>query len=55
MWGSKFLAIPALLAETQKKQLEVDPTTGEELAALADEVMSANKDSIARLETLRGK
>ena len=52
---AKTLKDPDLLAEAKKKLLEIDPTTGEELAALANEVMSANKDLIARLEKLLGK
>ena len=52
---AKTLKDPDLLAEAKKKLLEIDPTTGEELAALANEVMSANQDIIARLEKLLGK
>ena len=39
--GTIFLAIPTLLAEAKKKLLKIDPTMGEELVALANEVMSA--------------
>ncbi|MGH7888626.1 MAG: hypothetical protein ACREPG_12215 [Candidatus Binatia bacterium] len=52
---AKTLKDPDLLAEAKKKLLEIDPTTGEELAALANELMSANRDLIARLEKLLGK
>jgi tripartite-type tricarboxylate transporter receptor subunit TctC len=52
---AKTLKDPDLLAEAKMKLLEIDPTTGEEMAALANEVMSANKDLIARLEKLLGK
>jgi tripartite-type tricarboxylate transporter receptor subunit TctC len=46
---------PDLLAEAKKKLLEIDPTSGEELAALATEVIAADRDLIARLEKLLGK
>jgi tripartite-type tricarboxylate transporter receptor subunit TctC len=52
---AKTLKDPDLLAEAKKKLLEIDPTAGEELVPLAKEVMSANKDLIARLEKLLGK
>jgi hypothetical protein len=39
----------------QKKRLDIDPITGEEIEALAEEVLSANKELIERMEKLLGK
>jgi tripartite-type tricarboxylate transporter receptor subunit TctC len=52
---SKALRDPELLEEAKKKRLEVDPMPGEDLEALAKEVLSANKDLIERMEKLLGK
>jgi len=49
---SKSLKDPELLAEAAKKRLEIDPASGEDLDALAKEVMAANKDVIERLSKL---
>jgi tripartite-type tricarboxylate transporter receptor subunit TctC len=46
---------PALLAEAEKRRLEMDPATGEELEALAKEVMAAPPDVVARVQKLLGK
>lgn len=43
---------PEFLAETKKKRLDMDPTTGEEVEALAKEVMSQPKDVVDRLKKL---
>jgi tripartite-type tricarboxylate transporter receptor subunit TctC len=43
------------LAETKKKRLEIDPTTGAEVEALAKEVMSQPKDVVDRLKKLMVK
>jgi tripartite-type tricarboxylate transporter receptor subunit TctC len=51
----KTLRDPELLDEAKKKRLEVDPMQGEDLEALAKEVLSANKDLIERMEKLLGK
>ena len=45
---------PALLAEAEKRQLEMDPGTGQELETLAKEVMSASPDVIERVKKLLG-
>ena len=52
---AKTLKDPDLLAEAKKKPLEIDPTTGEERAALANKMMSANEALIERLEKLLGQ
>jgi tripartite-type tricarboxylate transporter receptor subunit TctC len=52
---SKALKDPGLLEEAKKKRLEVDPMPGEDLEALAKEVLAANKDVIERMEKLLGK
>jgi len=49
---SKSVKDPELLAEAAKKRLEIDPSSGEDLDALAKEVMAANKDAIERLSKL---
>jgi tripartite-type tricarboxylate transporter receptor subunit TctC len=46
---------PALLAEAEKRRLEMDPATGEELEALAKEVMAAPPDVVERVQKLLGK
>jgi hypothetical protein len=47
---AKTLRDPDLLVEAKKKNLEVDPMSGEDLEALAKEVLSANKELIDRME-----
>jgi tripartite-type tricarboxylate transporter receptor subunit TctC len=49
---NKAMADPQLLAEAKKKKLEVDPTGGEELQALAKEIMSQPPDVIGGLKGL---
>lgn len=49
---AKTLKDPELLAEAAKKRLEIDPATGDELEALAKEVISVNKDTVERLRKL---
>jgi tripartite-type tricarboxylate transporter receptor subunit TctC len=51
----KTLRDPELLDEAQKKRLEVDPMPGEDLEALAKEVLAANKGLIERMEKLLGQ
>jgi tripartite-type tricarboxylate transporter receptor subunit TctC len=46
---------PALLSAAEKRRLEIDPGTGEELEALAKEVMAASPDVIQRVQSLLGK
>ena len=52
---AKTLRDPELLDEAKKKRLEIDPMAGEELEALAKEVLAANKDVIERMEKLLGQ
>jgi tripartite-type tricarboxylate transporter receptor subunit TctC len=52
---AKTLRDPDFLDEAQKKRLEIDPMPGEDLEALAKEVLSANKDLVERMEKLLGK
>jgi tripartite-type tricarboxylate transporter receptor subunit TctC len=52
---AKTLRDPELLEEAKKKRLEVDPMAGDELEALAKEVLSASKDVIEKMEKLLGK
>jgi tripartite-type tricarboxylate transporter receptor subunit TctC len=49
---NKAMADPQLLEEAKKKRLEVDPTGGEELQAIATEIMSQPPDVIERLKRL---
>jgi tripartite-type tricarboxylate transporter receptor subunit TctC len=46
---------PEFLAETKRKRLDMDPTTGEEVQLLAKEVMSQPQDVIDRLKKLMVK
>jgi tripartite-type tricarboxylate transporter receptor subunit TctC len=52
---AKTLRDSEFLDEAKKKRLEVDPMPGEDLEALAKEVLSANKDLVERMEKLLGK
>lgn len=52
---AKTLKDPELLAEAQKRRLEIDPTAGHDLEALAKDVLSANQDVIGRLDKLLSK
>jgi tripartite-type tricarboxylate transporter receptor subunit TctC len=45
---------PLFLAEAEKRKLEMDPATGEELQALAKEVMAATPDVVERMKKLLG-
>ena len=45
---------PALLAEAEKRQLEMDPGTGAELEPLAKEVMTAPPDVVERMKKILG-
>ena len=51
---TKTMKDPDFLAETKKKRLDMDPTTGEEVQALATEVMSQPKDVMDRLKKCDG-
>ena len=52
---TKTMKDPDFLAETKKKRLDMDPTTGEEVQALATEVMSQPKDVVDKLKKLMGR
>ena len=51
---NKTINDPALLAEAEKRRLDIDPATGEELDALAKEVMTAPPDVVERVKKLIG-
>jgi len=46
---------PALIAEANKKQLEVEPIRGDDLTVLAKEVMAQPPEVVARLKELLGQ
>jgi len=52
---NKSMNDPALLAAAEKRRLELDPGTGEELESLAKEVMSAPPDVVQAVRKLLGK
>ena len=52
---NKSINDPALLSAAEKRRLEIDPGTGEDLEALAKEVMAASPDVIQRVRSLLGK
>jgi hypothetical protein len=52
---NKTMKDPDFLAETKKKRLDMDPTTGEEVQALAHEVLAQPKDVVERLKKLMGR
>lgn len=52
---TKAASDPAFIAEANKKQLEVEPIRGEDLAVLAKEVMAQPPEVIARLKELLGQ
>jgi tripartite-type tricarboxylate transporter receptor subunit TctC len=45
---------PGLLADAEKRRLEMDPATGEEIEALAKEVMAATPETVERMQKLLG-
>ena len=51
---NKAINDPALLAEAEKRHLDIDPATGEELESLAKEVMTATPDIIEKVKKLIG-
>jgi tripartite-type tricarboxylate transporter receptor subunit TctC len=51
---NKTIHDPALLAEAEKRRLDIDPASGEELDALAKEVMTATPDVVDRVKKLIG-
>ncbi len=52
---NKTINDPELLAEAKKRRLDIDPATGEELQALAKEVMTATPDIVEKVKGLIGK
>jgi tripartite-type tricarboxylate transporter receptor subunit TctC len=50
----KTVSDPALLAAAEKRRLEMDPTDGAEMEALAKEVMAASPNVIKRVDELLG-
>ena len=51
---NKTIHAPTLLAEAEKRRLDIDPASGEELDALAKEVMTATPDIVDRVKKLIG-
>jgi len=51
---NKTINDPALLAEAERRRLDIDPATGEELDSLAKEVMTAPPDIVERVRKLIG-
>ena len=49
---SKSLSDPALLADADKRRLEIDPTNPEELESLAKEVFTTNREIIERMKKI---
>ena len=50
----KSMADPALLAEANKKKIEITPTSGEELAKLAKEVIDQPREVVERMKKILG-
>jgi hypothetical protein len=51
---NKAINDPVVIAEAEKRRLDLDPETGEELDKLAKEVMTATPDVIERVKKLIG-
>jgi tripartite-type tricarboxylate transporter receptor subunit TctC len=51
---NKAVADPALLAEAEKRRLDMDPSSGEELESLAKEVMTAPPDVVEKVKKILG-
>jgi tripartite-type tricarboxylate transporter receptor subunit TctC len=51
---NKAIADPALLAEAEKRRLDIDPATGDELQTLAKEVMTAPPDVVEKVKKILG-
>lgn len=51
----KTIRDPGLLAEAEKRRMEIDPTSGEEMETLAKEVMATPPDVVARMRKLLGE
>jgi tripartite-type tricarboxylate transporter receptor subunit TctC len=52
---NKTMKDPEFLAETKKKRLDIDPTTGEEVQALTKDVMNQPPEVIERLKKMMAK
>jgi tripartite-type tricarboxylate transporter receptor subunit TctC len=52
---TKTMKDPDFLAETKRKRLDLDPTTGEEVQALAVDVMTQPKDVVDKLKIMMGR
>jgi len=52
---SKTMKDPEFQTEAKRKKLDLDPTTGEEVQALANDVMAQPRDVIERLKKMMGK
>jgi len=50
----KAIKDPAALAEAEKRRLEIDPTSAQEMEALAKEVMASSPDVVERMRKLLG-
>ena len=51
---NKAINDPAFLAEAEKRKLDIDPATGEELESLAKEVMTAPPDVVEKVKKILG-
>jgi hypothetical protein len=51
----KSMSDPQLLAEADKKKLEITPVSGEELAKLAAEVVDQPPDVVERMKRILGQ
>jgi tripartite-type tricarboxylate transporter receptor subunit TctC len=51
---NKTISDPAFLAEAERRKLDIDPGTGEELDSLAKEVMTAPPDIVEKVRKLLG-
>jgi tripartite-type tricarboxylate transporter receptor subunit TctC len=52
---NKTISDPALLAEAERRRLDIDPTRGEELDTLAREVMATPPDIVEKVKKIFGK
>jgi len=52
---NKAISDPALLAEAEKRRLDIDPATGEQLESLAKEVVTAPPEIVEKVKKLIGK
>jgi hypothetical protein len=51
----KAIKDPALLADAEKRKLEIDPSSAEELEVLAKDVISTPPDVVQRMAKMLGK